>query len=279
MKSSHLKIALGQILIEGGEPERNFQRAQSYIKAAAEKNCDLIVLPECMDFGWTHPSALKEAQPIPGKWSNQLIEWAKEYKIGICAGLTEKSHDENYNSALLIDANGKVLIHYRKINLLEVEFPFYSVGSKLEVADSPWGKVGVNICSDNYIDAISVGNCLGRMGARVILSPSSWTVEHSISEGDSLYEDKWLKPYSTLSKQFSLIVIGVTSVGYIVGGPYEGKKMIGQSLVVGPNGPLNLSQVNEFAGSLEVIEIERPKPSPRKGTQIGEFLKQNGWPY
>lgn len=276
---SHLKIALGQILIEGGEPDRNFQRAHTYIKTAATEGCDLIVFPECMDFGWTHPSALEEAQPIPGSWSNLLVQWAKEYKVGICAGLTESTPNGNYNSAILIDKDGHLLDHYRKINLLEVEFPYYKIGSKLEVKNTPWGKVGVNICSDNYIDALSIGNCLGRMGAELILSPSSWTVDHSLSESDSIYEDKWLKPYSTLAQMFSIVVVGVTSVGYIVGGPYEGKKMIGQSLVVGPQGMIKQSQINEFAGSLEIVQINSLKKPRRKGTQVGDYLNENGWPY
>ena len=52
-----MKIGLGQLLVEGGEPERNLERAIELIIEAKENNCDLILLPETLDFGWTHPSA------------------------------------------------------------------------------------------------------------------------------------------------------------------------------------------------------------------------------
>lgn len=274
-----MKLAMGQLLVEGGEPRRNFERAEKMVRSAAEQGCDLILFPECMDFAWTHPSALEEAAPIPGVWSDLLISWAKEYRVGICAGLTERTDFGNYNSALLIGPDGAILSHYRKINLLEVERPFYLVGQKLEVVDTPWGKVGVNICSDNYIDALAIGNCLARMGARLILSPSSWTIDHDVVESDRPYGDKWLKPYEMLARLFSLTIVGVTSVGYIVGGPYEGKKMIGQSLAVGPRGLIHASQVNEFAGILDVITLQIDPDPVHVGTQIGANLNKNGLPY
>ena len=62
------------------------------------------------------------------------------------------------------------------------------------------------------------------MGAEIILSPSSWTVDHTITEKDDPYKKKWLNQYLSLSKVFDIPVISTTSVGYIVGGPYEGKK-------------------------------------------------------
>ena len=94
MNSEHVKksisLAMGQLLVEGGEPERNFQRARKMIEQASVKGADLIVLPETIDFAWTHPSAFEEALPIPGAYSDKLCNWAKEFEIYICVGLTER---------------------------------------------------------------------------------------------------------------------------------------------------------------------------------------------
>lgn len=273
-----VKIGMGQLLVEGGEPERNLGRAEEMVAAARKKQCDLVLLPETLDLGWTHPSAFEEAQPIPGPWSGRLCEAAKRHRIYLCAGLTERAGERRYNTAVFISSEGEILLKYRKINLLTVEQPFYSVGQTLSVVDTPFGKVGVNICADNYRDGLSIGHTLARMGAQVILSPSSWTVDYSVDESQDPYREKWIKPYSLLAKLYGLVIVGTTSVGYIVGGPYEGKKMVGCSLAVDRGGILAQGRFNEFSGELVEVRVAVPD-RPEKGTAIGQRLEKLGYAF
>ena len=85
---------MGQLLVEGGEPKRNLERAQLMIEEASKKNCDFILLPECLDLGWTHPSLKTEALTIPGLYSNKISEYAENFNIYVCAGLTEKEDNK-----------------------------------------------------------------------------------------------------------------------------------------------------------------------------------------
>ena len=264
-----IKVGLGQMLVEGGEPERNFQRAALMIQKSAEQQCDILLLPECMDLAWTHPSAKREALPIPGTYSQKLCEYARNFNIYLCVGLTENDNGKVYNSAILINSEGKIILKYHKINLLVVEQDFYHVGNSLSVVETPFGIIGVNICADNYMSGLPIGHALARMGAQIILSPSSWTVDYSTTEGQDPYGDKWLKPYSILANLYNLVIIGTTSVGYIVGGPYEGKKMVGCSLAVGKEGIIKQGNFNEFAGEFISTEFEVPIRK-EKGTMIGE---------
>ena len=270
-----LKIGMGQLLVEGGEPDRNLKRAGKMLEEAAEKSCRLVLLPECLDFAWTHPSAKTEAQPIPGPYSDILCKLAKTYNLYLCAGLTERSEDKVYNTAIFISPEGNILLKYRKINVLTVAQDIYSIGQTLSVVKTPFGVVGVNICSDNYIDSLDIGHTLARMGAQIILSPSSWTVDYSIVEGDILYGKKWLKPYQTLAVAHDLIVVSATAVGVIVGGVYEGKKMVGCSLAVNKDGIIAEGKYNEFTGQLVIADITIPPPRVL-GTAIGESLKMRG---
>jgi predicted amidohydrolase len=273
-----VRIGMGQLLVEGGEPERNLQRAEKMIKEASQKKCEIILLPEVLDLAWTHPSAKTEAQPIPGPYSDRLCKVAQKLGIYVCAGLTEQYKDKVYNTAIFIDKDGEILLKYRKINLLTVEQPFYSVGQSLSVLETPFGVIGVNICSDNYLDSLHLGHTLARMGAQIILSPSSWTVDYSIDETKEPYKEKWITPYSILAKLYDLVIIGTTSVGYIVGGPYEGKKMIGCSLAVNKDGVIARGPYLEFAGELIVADIEIPFRE-EKGTAIGEMLAKKGYKF
>ncbi|MCB9204931.1 MAG: carbon-nitrogen hydrolase family protein [Flavobacteriales bacterium] len=272
-----IRLAMGQLLLEGGEPQRNFDRAKKMVIKAKEQGAELIILPETIDFTWTHPSAYEEALPIPGEYSNTVCSWAKEFGIYICVGLTERRPDNKlYNTALLINDEGEILIKYHKINLISVEQPYYEVGDILKVVDSPWGKIGLNICADNYRDSVHIGKTLGAMGARVILSPSSWTVDHSISEIDEPYHDKWVVPLSYIASMYNALVVSTTSVGYIVGGPYEGKKMVGCSLAVSREGVLRKGQFNEFAGELIFLETEIPEQG-KKGAVLNEEIVKQGF--
>ncbi len=270
-----MKIAMGQLLVEGGEPERNLDRAAAMIEEAANGNCDLILLPECLDLAWTHPSCLTEAQPIPGPYSDRLVELARQHGIFICAGLTEQDGDRIYNAAVLIDDAGEILLKHRKINVLGVALHMYDIGDRLQVVDTKFGRIGLNICADNYADSLDIGFVLGRMGAQLILSPSSWTVDFSVTEEDDPYADKWSQPFKTLAEMFDLTIVSATSVGTVLGGPYEGKKMVGCSLAVGPDGPLTSGGYNEFAGEIITIDVELTQ-SPRRGTEVGAYLRSRG---
>ncbi len=273
-----IKVALGQLLVEGGEPYRNLNRANELVISAAKEGSDLILLPECLDFGWTHPSGILEARTIEGEFSDLLCKYAKENEINICAGLTEKDNktDKNYNSAVFIDRTGVILNKYRKINILEKAFKFYEVGQKLEVIDTEFGKVGINICSDNYHDAIDIGLVLGRMGAEIILCPSSWTVDYSVTEEVDPYKDKWTGQFEKISKIFGIPVISTTSVGYIVGGPYEGKKMVGCSVATNKDGIITRGQFNEFSSDLVYVNVD-VENNGIKGTQVGTKIFNEGF--
>ena len=271
-----MKIGLGQLLVEGGEPDRNMERAIELIEEAKEKTCDLIILPETFDLAWTHPSALNEAEPIPGKYSDSLCAKAKELGIWVCAGLTEKLNDKIYNTAILINRDGEIVCKYHKINVLDVGQEFYEIGQTLNVVDTEFGKIGLNICADNYMDGIHIGHTLARMGAQIILSPSSWTVDFSVTEEDDPYNEKWIKPYRHISELYGISIVGVTSVGYVVGGPYEGKKSIGCSLVVDNGKLMSEGNFNEFASELIITELEI-RDRVEKGTDIGKMLINKGY--
>lgn len=276
MSIQYLKVGMGQLLVEGGEPKRNLMRAEKMIKDAAGHGCDLVLLPECLDLDWTHPSAKTEAQPIPGPYSDKLCRHAQDSKVYICAGLTERSDSRVYNTAILINSSGGIILKYHKINLLAVELDFYSIGNSLSVVDTPFGIIGVNICADNYIDALEIGHVLARMGAQIILSPSSWTVDYSQTEDRDPYGEKWFNPFFILANSYNLVIISATSVGYVVGGPYEGKKKIGCSLAVDRSGIVANGTYNEFAGELVIANINIPQRK-EKGTAIGEMLRKKGY--
>lgn len=268
---------MGQILVEGGAAEKNLRRATDMIGAAAEKGCSVVVLPECLDFGWTHPSARSQSKPIPGPYSDKIATAANEYSIYVVAGLTEMCGDRIYNSAILISPEGEILAKHRKINVLDIAQDLYSIGNVLSVVETPLATIGLDICADNFPNSLVFAHSLARMGCNLLLSPSAWAVDADYDNERKPYGGTWTRGYCLLGKLYDLTIVGVSNVGWMTGGPWKGRKCIGCSLAVGPGGKiLAQGSYGEDAEELIVVEITSVTPST-KGTDIAGMLKERGY--
>ncbi|MHB8972668.1 MAG: carbon-nitrogen hydrolase family protein [Pirellulaceae bacterium] len=264
-----LKLAVGQMLVEGGEVSANLERAECMICQAAGAGCPLVVLPECLDVGWTDPSARTLAEPIPGPRADRLARVAAEQHIFVVAGLTERDADRIYNSAVLIDDHGQLLLCHRKINELEIAQDLYAIGDRLQVARTKIGVLGVNICADNFPNSLDIGRTLGRMGAQILLSPSAWAVAADHDPTREPYGALWRESYRQLSSAFRMPVVGASNVGPLRGGPWVGRRCIGCSLVFDADGrEVATGPYNE--PSLLVAEVtlrdDRPAGTAISGT-------------
>src|SRR4051812_30786021 len=97
-----IRIGMAQTLVEGGQPGPNLDRAVLALREAAGRGCRIVVLPECLDLGWTDPSARKLAQPIPGPHFQRLVDAARSAGVYVAAGLVERHGTRLFNSAVLI---------------------------------------------------------------------------------------------------------------------------------------------------------------------------------
>ena len=271
------KVGMGQILVEGGSVKANLKRAVAMIELAAEKGCRIVVLPECLDCGWTYPESAELARPVPGAYSDVLAEAALKNGIYVVAGLTERAGDLIYNTAVLISDKGEILLKHRKINVLTIAQDIYSIGDRLGVAHTPLGTIGIDICADNFHNALVFGHVLGRMGAELILAPSAWAVDGDHDNVKDPYGAFWMRSHSELSRLYDLTIISVSNVGWINAGVWKGRKCIGCSMAVGPGGKkLADSPFGVEAEFLNIVEVTL-LPRTVKGTAISNMLKEKGY--
>jgi predicted amidohydrolase len=268
---------MAQMLVEGGEPGRNLPRAVERIREASGAGCAVVVLPECLDIGWTHPSARSLARTIPGPHSETLSRAALEAGIYVVAGLTERYKDRLYNTAVLISPEGHIRLKHRKINVLDIAQDLYDIGDSLSVARTGIGTIGVSICADNFPSSLVFGHSLARMGAQLLLSPSAWAVDLDHDNRKDPYGGMWRDAYSELARLYDMTVVGVSNVGPIEAGVWAGRKCIGCSMAIGPGGKL-LAQASygETADVLEIVEVELAEPTV-KGTNIAASLASKGY--
>lgn len=156
-----VKIAMGQMPVEAGQLDVTLSRACQMIREAANHGADIIVLPESLDLGRTYSGAKDLAEPIPGYSRDKLCQVAKESSIYVVAGLTERSGDRIYNSAIVSSSKGKILIINRKINEPLFALDFYTIGDRLNITETEFGKIGLAICADLRSDGNPIGNTLG----------------------------------------------------------------------------------------------------------------------
>ena len=270
VQANSFNLALAQMLVEGGRKEANLRRALERINEAAGHGAQVVVLPEALTLGWTHPSANSDADEIPDGFScAELRDAARRKAIYVCAGLIERAGETVFNAAVLIDPQGEVILHHRKLNELEIGHEFYAQGDRLGVAHTSLGAFGVMICADACARGQIVSRTLGLMGADIILSPCAWAVPADHENEKEPYGKLWLDNYCPVARDFRLWIAGVSNVGWIEDGPWKGRRCIGASLVVGPDGRQMLrGPYGHAADTILYADIElEPRPARGNGCE------------
>ena len=230
------KAAICQIFCLDGDRLGNFVRIENAISEAKDAGADIACFPETAILGWVNPDAHKRARPVPGEDSEKLCKLAEDYDLHLCIGLAEKQGRCLFDSALLIDNKGNILLKHRKINLLtELMNPPYTPGESVNVIETQFGKVGLLICADTHD-----GKILKRMAA---LNPDLLIVPYGYAEA----ENEWpghgkelVKVVTNTAKKTGAFVIGTNLVGEITNGPWKGRTYGGQSVAADRTGKVIL---------------------------------------
>ena len=255
--SCNMKIASGQIRIVGGDVNGNLGRAKIAIEEGSKLGANIVLLPECSNFGWADPSAITEATEVA---SDLFLEGIKESAIinnvYVAVGFVERDGNHLYNSAVIISPIGEILLRHRKINELDFAREIYSVGSQISSVDTPLGKLGLMICADALSEEDQIIKRLIDDGAQVILSPSAWAVPPDFNNSLTPYGSLWTHAYSSGVADSNKWVIATSNVGFIRSGQWAGYKCIGNSIAMGPNQSLQVSPFGEEAEHIELITID-----------------------
>jgi predicted amidohydrolase len=138
-------------------------------RAAAEKP-DLVLLTETFTENGAQRPVTEAAQPIPGPTTAVLSAKARELHAWVVMSLLERDGDDVFNTAVLVDREGRIAGKYRKTHLpIEEAERGVTPGRDYAVFDTDFGKVGMLICWDHsFQESVRI---LRLKGAELVLVP------------------------------------------------------------------------------------------------------------
>jgi predicted amidohydrolase len=155
---------------KGQTREEKCAQFAPFIAEAAERDVDLVVLPETLTYYGTRGTYADAAEPVPGPSTEYFARLAKQHDLYIVAGLIERDGHLLYNVAVLLSPDGELVGKYRKVTLPRGEIEGgLTPGHDVPVFETRFGKVGMMICYDGFFP--EVARELANRGAEVIAWP------------------------------------------------------------------------------------------------------------
>ena len=171
-----LKLALIHFNVRHKDPDRNRENLLELVDEAAAMGAELVVAPELSISGYSFENRqdiLPYTETRDGPTLKALSGKAGTAGVYICFGVAEKDSSSGilYNSAFVLDPAGDVVLRYRKITA-EGRWACSGDQGQNNTFDTPWGRIGVLICSDSYHGLMPRATAL--RGAGLLIVPSNW---------------------------------------------------------------------------------------------------------
>ncbi|MCL2574962.1 MAG: carbon-nitrogen hydrolase family protein [Defluviitaleaceae bacterium] len=156
MKNS-VRVAVVAPKITTGWLDGNVKNMLQHIRRAASDGAELVLLPEMALSGLVVTNNVSRDFPFSVSINSDTIKTfrhaAKTQEIWVAFGFFESDGMMMYNSAILIDNTGKIVLHYRRISkgwLWKNPPHNFGSGEGYPTFDTPWGKVGFLIGTDLF---------------------------------------------------------------------------------------------------------------------------------
>ncbi len=255
--------------------EAQIERTLKYVDQAGAEGVQIL----CMQEIFTGPYFCAEqttrwydaTEKIPdGPTTKLMQEYAKKYNMVIVVPLYEEEETGvYYNTAAVIDADGKYLGKYRKNHIPHVapgfweKFYFRPGNLGYPVFETAYAKLGVYICYDRHFP--EGARELGLAGAEIVMNPSATVA------GLSEYLWKLEQPAHAVANGY--FVGAINRVGYEAPwniGEFYGQSYFcdprGQMLAVGPRdkdalvtADLDMDKIREVRNTWQFYRDRRPE--------------------
>lgn len=161
-------IALAPIRYFDKEKNDNLSKIKHHIQLAKKHKADIICFPEsCLH--------RKDALDLSSHILKEIQEECKKNSIWCIVSDDIIFKKKMYAIALLINRNGKIVGHYKKINICEEYHDEILPGRQARVFNTDFGKIGIVLCWDLAYPKLF--RRMKRMGAQIVFCPTWWVYE------------------------------------------------------------------------------------------------------
>jgi predicted amidohydrolase len=158
---------------------QNMELMAKMLDTVGPQKPDIVLFSENLVDRNVPVSLAEKVQPVPGPLVEMLAAKARQYHTYVATTLHEVSADKlYYNTAILIDREGKLVGKYRKVHLAIVEIDWgLSPGTEYPVFATDFGRIGLMTCYDDWFG--ETARILRINGAEMIFLPIAGdTVPH-----------------------------------------------------------------------------------------------------
>jgi N-carbamoylputrescine amidase len=256
----------------GDDLDRNLARAEDAILEAADRGAEIVCLQELFRspyFCQREDAALFDlAETIPGPTSERMQKLAADRHVVIVVPLFEKRAPGLYhNSAVVIDRDGAVAGHYRKMHIPDdpgfFEKFYFTPGDKgFHAVDTAVGRIGVLICWDQWFP--EAARLMALDGAELLFYPTAIAyLDGESDEENAAMRESWVTVQRGHAIANGVFVCAPNRVGR-----EGGLRFWGSSFVADPQGRL-LAQANESSEQTLVVECDLDRVETQR----------RGWPF
>ena len=172
-----ITLALAQMAIALGQPEKNVDTARSVALQAAARGADMLLLPELWATGYDLARAEQYASALDEGHFALMAGLARAHGLYVAGTALEANPGGlPFNSAAIYGPDGTRIGAYHKIHLWAPlgEVEHMTPGDAFPTFDLPWGRVALSICYDLRFPEL--WRRFADAGAQLVLIPAEWPV-------------------------------------------------------------------------------------------------------
>jgi predicted amidohydrolase len=247
----NLRLAISQIAPRLGDVKANLDIHRKGIEWAKKQKAHLVVFPELSLTGYLVRGMVGQiAMPADDPRLETLATAAGP--MGVIAGFVEKAPDGQFFNSAIFLKDGAVARVQRKFfpptyGMFD-ERRFFASGTRVEPVDTPWGRMGMQICFDALHPAVAYVH--QQAGVRMLVTLSVVPARNVGPDGSMPGRDLFYLAHMTYSRLFGLLTVYVNRVG-----SEEGLSFWGGSRVVDPSGKV-LTELPEYEEAHVICDID-----------------------